>query len=159
VKFLTLYTFNRFLIVTFFPVFTPIISKKNFPAILIDSTVDRDVTADRADSEYNFVFVGLTECQRKRKDLETGPLLLGAYKPSCDEDGTYSPVQCHGSTGYCWCAFSDGTEWPGTKVRGQPDCTENKSKLNAVSLIYIWSDNLSVKSEASFVLTAQTKTI
>ncbi|CAB4003562.1 HLA class II histocompatibility antigen gamma chain isoform X1 [Paramuricea clavata] len=68
----------------------------------------------------------LTECQRKRKDLETGPLLVGAYKPSCDEDGTYSPVQCHGSTGYCWCAFSDGTEWPGTRVRGQPDCTENK---------------------------------
>ena len=76
-------------------------------------------------------FSGLSECQQKRKDLETGPPMVGAYKPSCEEDGTYSLVQCHGSTGYCWCAYPDGTEWPGTRVRGQPDCSEKESKLKA----------------------------
>ncbi|EDO39095.1 predicted protein, partial [Nematostella vectensis] len=31
-----------------------------------------------------------------------GPL-IGAYIPQCDKDGRYSALQCHGSTGYCWC--------------------------------------------------------
>ena len=76
-----------------------------------------------------FIFLGLSECQRKRKDLETGPPLVGAYKPQCNKDGTYRRVQCHSSTGYCWCASPDGTEWPGTRVREIPECSEKKSKL------------------------------
>lgn len=27
----------------------------------------------------------------------------GAYVPSCQDDGTFSPAQFHGSTGYSWC--------------------------------------------------------
>lgn len=29
--------------------------------------------------------------------------LLGAYQPQCEDEGSFSEVQCHGSTGYCWC--------------------------------------------------------
>ena len=29
--------------------------------------------------------------------------LLGEFIPQCEEDGSYSPLQCWGSTGYCWC--------------------------------------------------------
>lgn len=29
--------------------------------------------------------------------------LLGAYVPQCEADGSFSSVQCHASTGYCWC--------------------------------------------------------
>ena len=79
---------------------------------------------------YNHdIFSGLTECQRKRKELETGPVSLGAFKPKCEKDGTYSRIQCHGSTGLCWCSSPDGTEWPGTRVRGQPKCDDSKSRL------------------------------
>ena len=28
---------------------------------------------------------------------------VGVFRPSCDENGNYSPQQCHSGTGYCWC--------------------------------------------------------
>ncbi|WP_411027363.1 thyroglobulin type-1 repeat-containing protein, partial [Salmonella sp. s54925] len=31
-----------------------------------------------------------------------------------------------GSTGYCWCVSPDNTKWPGTSVRGEPDCSDKK---------------------------------
>eukprot|EP00794_Sanderia_malayensis_P007117 gene7117-7921_t len=30
--------------------------------------------------------------------------LIGAYTPSCKPNGDYSALQCHSSTGVCWCA-------------------------------------------------------
>ena len=39
----------------------------------------------------------------------------GAFIPQCDEQGDFMPVQCHASTGACWCANSDGTEIDGTR--------------------------------------------
>ena len=78
----------------------------------------------------NFLFnlVGLTECQQKAYE-STHPMRIGAFVPQCNEDGTYARVQCWGSTGYCWCASEDGTEWPGTRVRGQPKCNDNEGLL------------------------------
>ncbi|RWS19037.1 putative nidogen 1-like protein [Leptotrombidium deliense] len=32
----------------------------------------------------------------------------GAYVPVCEDDGTYSKLQCHSSTGMCWCSIPDG---------------------------------------------------
>ncbi|RWS20195.1 putative nidogen 1-like protein [Leptotrombidium deliense] len=32
----------------------------------------------------------------------------GAYVPACEDDGTYSKLQCHSSTGMCWCSNPDG---------------------------------------------------
>ncbi|XP_022787386.1 uncharacterized protein LOC111327458 [Stylophora pistillata] len=63
----------------------------------------------------------LTECQQKAYQA-THPTLVGAFIPQCNPDGSYARVQCWGSTGYCWCASEDGSEWPGTRVRGKPNC-------------------------------------
>lgn len=32
------------------------------------------------------------------------PGLIGGYVPQCDGSGNFNKVQCHASTGYCWCA-------------------------------------------------------
>uniref|UniRef100_A0A914VLV2 SPARC-related modular calcium-binding protein 1 n=1 Tax=Plectus sambesii TaxID=2011161 RepID=A0A914VLV2_9BILA len=46
------------------------------------------------------------------------------FIPECDEtDGSYSIVQCHQSTGYCWCVTKTGRPLPGTSVRNKrPNC-------------------------------------
>ncbi|KAG1691663.1 Equistatin [Nymphon striatum] len=33
--------------------------------------------------------------------------LLGSFRPKCDADGTYAPMQCHENN--CWCARPDGS--------------------------------------------------
>nr|BAC53767.1 invariant chain like protein 1 [Cyprinus carpio] len=48
----------------------------------------------------------------------------GFYKPQCDEQGNYLPMQCWHRPGYCWCVDKKGNEIPGTSVRGRrPDCS------------------------------------
>ncbi|CAH7305451.1 Smoc2 [Phodopus roborovskii] len=44
--------------------------------------------------------------------------------PECAHGGLYKPVQCHPSTGYCWCVLVDtGRPIPGTSTRyEQPKC-------------------------------------
>ncbi|KAL2099331.1 hypothetical protein ACEWY4_005811 [Coilia grayii] len=46
------------------------------------------------------------------------------FIPDCGSQGLYKPVQCHQSTGYCWCVLVDtGRPIPGTSVRYQtPEC-------------------------------------
>ncbi|XP_026135811.1 CD74 molecule, major histocompatibility complex, class II invariant chain a [Carassius auratus] len=44
----------------------------------------------------------------------------GFFKPQCDEQGNYLPMQCWHSTGYCWCVDKDGHEIPDTRIRGAP---------------------------------------
>ena len=47
--------------------------------------------------------------------------------PTCKEDGSFDEIQCHDSTGECWCVDNDGNELPDTKVAfGTPDCTKSK---------------------------------
>ncbi|XP_032882731.1 SPARC-related modular calcium-binding protein 1 isoform X4 [Amblyraja radiata] len=56
----------------------------------------------------------------------------GIFIPECAAAGLYKPVQCHQSTGYCWCVLVDiGRPIPGTSTRYQtPDCDSNaRSKL------------------------------
>ncbi|RWS19263.1 hypothetical protein B4U80_02664, partial [Leptotrombidium deliense] len=31
------------------------------------------------------------------------PSRFGAFEPKCEDDGSYKKLQCHGSTGACWC--------------------------------------------------------
>lgn len=48
----------------------------------------------------------------------------GRYIPQCKADGSFEEVQCHPSTGYCWCVNTQGWEIKGTKVRGRPTCSK-----------------------------------
>jgi hypothetical protein len=42
--------------------------------------------------------------------------MVGKFVPKCDKDGDFMPVQCHGSTGTCWCADSQGIEVRGSRM-------------------------------------------
>ncbi|KAM6126150.1 LOW QUALITY PROTEIN: thyroglobulin [Pterocles gutturalis] len=52
------------------------------------------------------------------------------YVPSCDADGSYTPVQCQ-QGGQCWCVDAKGQEVQGTKRRGQPPaCGEEQACIS-----------------------------
>lgn len=61
-----------------------------------------------------------THCEHHRDSVQTsspeGQPLVGAYVPRCDAEGRYVPLQCHGSSGHCWCVDSHGQERPGTRT-------------------------------------------
>uniref|UniRef100_A0A7N9AKH4 Nidogen 2a (osteonidogen) n=1 Tax=Mastacembelus armatus TaxID=205130 RepID=A0A7N9AKH4_9TELE len=61
-----------------------------------------------------------THCEHHRDRVQTtspeGYPIVGDYVPQCDDNGQYTPLQCHGSTGYCWCVDSRGQERPGTRT-------------------------------------------
>ena len=69
-----------------------------------------------------FLSFGQTPCLDA---IENASGLIGEFIPQCEEDGSYSPIQCWSSTGYCWCVDVDGLEIPGTALGpgdGLPDC-------------------------------------
>ncbi|XP_035533460.1 LOW QUALITY PROTEIN: nidogen-2 [Morone saxatilis] len=71
-----------------------------------------------------------TQCEQHRDSLQSGfeeggRTKLGAFIPQCDSEGRYRTLQCHGSTGHCWCVDSRGQERTGTRTpSGTPprDC-------------------------------------
>lgn len=75
-----------------------------------------------------------TRCETHRESLlavtEFGPRgprpPVGQYIPTCDANGEYEPMQCHGSTGYCWCVERNGQEIPGSRSGpgSSPMCEE-----------------------------------
>ncbi|XP_028427411.1 nidogen-2 isoform X6 [Perca flavescens] len=68
-----------------------------------------------------------THCEHHRDGVQTtspeGYPIVGAYVPQCDANGQYTPLQCHGSTGHCWCVDSRGQERAGTRT---PPGTQHK---------------------------------
>ncbi|EDO26317.1 predicted protein, partial [Nematostella vectensis] len=54
----------------------------------------------------------------------SGPrMMVGRYVPQCDKDGSFHQVQCHPSTGFCWCVnTTSGIVVRNTQTRGRPDC-------------------------------------
>ncbi|KAK4511228.1 Suppressor of the cold-sensitive snRNP biogenesis mutant brr1-1 [Mucor velutinosus] len=44
----------------------------------------------------------LTKCQAERQQA-LNLHVIGNYIPQCQSNGSYSPRQCYGSTGYCVC--------------------------------------------------------
>ncbi|XP_029297378.1 CD74 molecule, major histocompatibility complex, class II invariant chain a [Cottoperca gobio] len=60
-----------------------------------------------------------TKCQ---VEAAAGSAKIGSYKPQCDEQGNFMPMQCWHPTGYCWCVDKSGTVIEGTSMRGRPDC-------------------------------------
>uniref|UniRef100_A0A3B4WGN0 Nidogen 2 n=1 Tax=Seriola lalandi dorsalis TaxID=1841481 RepID=A0A3B4WGN0_SERLL len=69
-----------------------------------------------------------SQCEQHRDSLQSdGFPLYGAFVPQCEEDGQYTPLQCHGSTGHCWCVDSNGEERRGTRTAAGEtprDCNE-----------------------------------
>ncbi|XP_061539466.1 nidogen-2 [Phycodurus eques] len=61
-----------------------------------------------------------SHCEQHRDSVQTtspgGYPILGAFVPQCDANGQYTPQQCHGSSGHCWCVDSQGQERPGTRT-------------------------------------------
>jgi len=74
------------------------------------------------DSRVRFV---VPECEKMTPCLlsvfnsQSAP---GEFTPSCEDDGSFSRMQCHASTGHCWCVDHKGSELADTRVRGDPDC-------------------------------------
>ncbi|KAM9364369.1 nidogen-1 [Pholidichthys leucotaenia] len=72
-----------------------------------------------------------TQCESHRESVLTSPRgprpAVGQYIPTCDENGAYEPMQCHGSTGHCWCVDRNGQEIPGTRSRpgNRPMCIDH----------------------------------
>ena len=61
--------------------------------------------------------------------------MIGEFIPQCEDDGSYSPMQCWGSTGYCWCVDVNGIEIPGTSLgpsEGFPDCIVQSDSLDVL---------------------------
>ncbi|XP_017279847.1 nidogen-1 [Kryptolebias marmoratus] len=65
-----------------------------------------------------------TRCESHRDSLLGGAGLgpprgprppVGHYIPECNVNGDYEPMQCHSSTGYCWCVDRNGLEIAGTR--------------------------------------------
>jgi len=70
--------------------------------------------------------VEVVDCMKERRAAtqEARTDNSGAYIPECSPGGQYTPVQCHKSTGYCWCVEQEsGRPIPGTSVKNaRPDC-------------------------------------
>ncbi|XP_064919265.1 nidogen-2 isoform X2 [Columba livia] len=83
----------------------------------------------------------LTPCQHERlypRGVPPGPSPVGdRHVPQCDEDGGYRPLQCHSSTGHCWCVDAAGQEIAGTRTApgstpprcGNPEPTERPRSM------------------------------
>ncbi len=71
-----------------------------------------------------FVFYSsdsLKTCEHERMSVLAEAAIQGSeerFVPECSADGRYRAVQCHSSTGYCWCVRVDtGRPVPGTSAR------------------------------------------
>ncbi|ELW47012.1 Nidogen-2 [Tupaia chinensis] len=60
----------------------------------------------------------LKTCEHQQRYAQAQHTYPGArhHIPQCDEQGNFLPLQCHGSTGFCWCVNPDGHEVPGTRT-------------------------------------------
>uniref|UniRef100_A0AAR2J865 Nidogen 1a n=1 Tax=Pygocentrus nattereri TaxID=42514 RepID=A0AAR2J865_PYGNA len=86
-----------------------------------------------------------TRCQVHREralaSAELGPRgprpVPGQYIPTCDSQGEYESMQCHSSSGYCWCVDQDGTEIYGTRTGpgSTPSCDQVTLTVGPVPLL------------------------
>ncbi|XP_038071538.1 SPARC-related modular calcium-binding protein 1-like isoform X2 [Patiria miniata] len=75
---------------------------------------------------------GLTKCQTEQAASRVQALTSteGVFVPQCEEDGSFSKVQCHQSFGYCWCVTEDGKPIPGSSVKQATKMTSPRPSCN-----------------------------
>lgn len=62
-----------------------------------------------------------TKCRLEAEGV--GQIWPGGFRPQCDEQGHFRPMQCWTGTGYCWCVDQSGKEIPNTRTRfAHPSC-------------------------------------
>lgn len=63
-------------------------------------------------------------CLSYRRRAGRAGYASNVFLPQCQSDGSYSPLQCHDLSGYCWCVTPQGRQVPHTAVKGRrPNCT------------------------------------
>jgi len=86
----------------------------------------------------------LTKCQDESTKSKT--VKVGSFNPACLPNGDYAPMQCHGSTGMCWCVTSSGAEIPGTRTQPghhHPSCVVHAELSSCESaLLHVQQQNL-----------------
>jgi len=77
------------------------------------------------------IYCSKSDCVKKS---EAAPEIPGSYVPQCAEDGSYKTIQCHPSTGHCWCVDKEnGSEHYGTRKgpgEGEPECSPCEQPLS-----------------------------
>ncbi|GIY17534.1 SPARC-related modular calcium-binding protein 1 [Caerostris extrusa] len=69
-------------------------------------------------------------CVTQRDHILRQESSKGVFVPQCREDGSYAEVQCHRSTGYCWCVDEDGKPVRGSSIQNErPKCDQKGTLL------------------------------
>ncbi|XP_063048060.1 SPARC-related modular calcium-binding protein 2 isoform X1 [Engraulis encrasicolus] len=69
--------------------------------------------------------------EKKYTEQQAKKLFPQVFVPVCNPDGTYSEVQCHSYTGYCWCVTPNGRPISGSAVANKkPRCQGSKPDVN-----------------------------
>ncbi|XP_021355110.1 SPARC-related modular calcium-binding protein 1-like isoform X7 [Mizuhopecten yessoensis] len=70
-----------------------------------------------------------TKCIQEREEAQViaRKPTLGIFIPECEQDGSYTEIQCHAATGYCWCVTNDGKPIKGTSISGKSAPCKRKS--------------------------------
>ena len=96
---------------------------KHLPSGILQDTLFRE--------GYNYINSTCEEyiescCEEESNAIDSCPG-VGCYIPQCTEACEWEPMQCWGSTGYCWCVDQYGNEIEGTSTpswQGLPECEQ-----------------------------------
>jgi len=81
----------------------------------------------------------LSACELRRQQAinrSSSGRAVGAFVPRCTADGYFQLLQCHSSTGDCWCVDrTEGFELIGSRQRvpSMPDCRRFTGKIHSLT--------------------------
>uniref|UniRef100_A0A8D0BRW1 Nidogen 2 n=1 Tax=Salvator merianae TaxID=96440 RepID=A0A8D0BRW1_SALMN len=86
-----------------------------------------------------------TRCEHERLYFSQRAIPGGPHVPECDEQGNYRPLQCHGSTGECWCVDGTGREIAGSRIppgASPPRCSAPEPTQRPPTMCERWRQSL-----------------
>ncbi|XP_044872455.1 nidogen-2 isoform X1 [Mauremys mutica] len=93
----------------------------------------------------------LTPCEQERLYPQPAHGLPGVsahpglHRPQCDDEGNYRPLQCHSSTGFCWCVDGAGQEIAGSRRppgTAPPHCRPSEPTQRPQTMCERWRQSL-----------------